>query len=71
MRTSCVYVRKGMPNARARPKSASLRLYRLSISRFCGFRSRCRIRCVWQYSSPEVICHVNFWGRPWSALRPW
>ena len=37
--TSCVYVLTGMPNARARPKSASLSALELrSISRFCwGF----------------------------------
>lgn len=59
-RTSCVYVRMGMPNARARPKSASFRLFLLSIRRFCGLRSRCRIRCAWQYNKPEVSWCVNF-----------
>lgn len=44
LRTSCVYCRTGMPKARARPKSASfIVLVARSISRFCGFMSRCRM----------------------------
>jgi hypothetical protein len=50
----------GIPNARASPKSASLRLFLLSMRRFCGLRSRCRIRCEWQYNSPDVSWCVNF-----------
>uniref|UniRef100_H2XTK2 Uncharacterized protein n=1 Tax=Ciona intestinalis TaxID=7719 RepID=H2XTK2_CIOIN len=37
-----------MPNARARPKSASLIIPFRSIKRFCGFISRCRTRREWQ-----------------------
>lgn len=50
--TSWVYVRTGIPNARASPKSASLMQPRLSIRRFCGFRSLCSTRCTWQYATP-------------------
>jgi hypothetical protein len=50
----------GIPNARASPKSASLRLFLLSMRRFCGLRSRCRIRWAWQYNSPDVSWCVNF-----------
>ena len=37
--TSCVYTRMGIPNARARPKSAILMPPFLSIRRFWGFMS--------------------------------
>lgn len=55
LRTSCVSVFMGTPNARARPKSASLIAPFLSISRFCGFKSRCRMRLLWQYLIAEMI----------------
>ena len=58
--TSCVYVRIGIPNARARPKSANFRLSLWSISKFCGFRSRWSIRWEWQYRRPELSWWVNF-----------
>jgi hypothetical protein len=47
--TSWVKVLTGIPNARARPKSASFKaLVRRSIKRFWGFRSRWRTLCAWQ-----------------------
>ena len=39
--TSWVYVLTGRPKALARPKSASLIIPFLSMSKFWGFRSRC------------------------------
>lgn len=51
--TSWVYVLRGTPNALARPKSASFRFPSLSTSKFCGFRSRCRTLCEWQYLTPR------------------
>jgi len=47
--TSWVKVLTGILNAPASPKSASFNAFvHLSISRFCGFRSRCRTLCEWQ-----------------------
>ena len=43
-RTPCVYVRRGIPKALARQESAILRFASLSMSRFCGFKSRWMIR---------------------------
>mmetsp|Transcript_78520 Transcript_78520/g.234011 ORF Transcript_78520/g.234011 Transcript_78520/m.234011 type:complete len:251 (-) Transcript_78520:208-960(-) len=51
--TSCVYFGTGTVYARARPKSAIFRRRRWSISRFCGFRSLCKIRFAWQNSMPR------------------
>jgi len=50
--TSFENVLTGIPNARARPKSASLSMPLLLISKFCGLRSRCSTRFVWQKSMP-------------------
>lgn len=50
--TSFEKVLTGMPNARARPKSASLSSPRLLIKRFCGLRSRCSTRFSWQNAVP-------------------
>lgn len=43
--TSWEYPLTGMPNALARPKSASFNSMRLLISRFCGFKSLCNTLC--------------------------
>mmetsp|Transcript_514 Transcript_514/g.1321 ORF Transcript_514/g.1321 Transcript_514/m.1321 type:complete len:301 (-) Transcript_514:43-945(-) len=52
--TSCVYDRTGMPKARARPKSASLRAPScLLMRRFCGLRSRWSTRRSWQKATPR------------------
>lgn len=58
--TSWVNVLTGIPNALASPKSASLSaLVRRSISKFWGFRSRCRTRWEWQYAIPRSIWYRN------------
>ena len=75
--TSCVYVLSGTPNALASPKSASFKLPSRSIRRFCGFRSRCRMRWLWQYRTPSTSWLMNFFTiasprpiRPMSACVP-
>jgi hypothetical protein len=66
--TSCVYERTGMPNARARPKSASLSSSAsLLISRFCGFKSRCSTRRSWQKATPATSWYRSTCERPQHA----
>ena len=42
----------------ASPKSAIFKLPCLLIKRFAGFKSRCMIRCAWQYWSPRSNIHT-------------
>ena len=53
----------GIPKALASPKSASLMAPCWSISRFCGFKSRCRIRRWWQNRIPFVIWYMYVWRK--------
>mmetsp|Transcript_68942 Transcript_68942/g.202378 ORF Transcript_68942/g.202378 Transcript_68942/m.202378 type:complete len:203 (-) Transcript_68942:315-923(-) len=58
--TSWVYLGTGTVKARARPKSAIFRRSLLSMRRFCGLRSRWRIRFAWQNSTPRQSWYVKF-----------
>jgi len=55
LQTSWVNVLIGTPNALASPKSANFINPFLSISKFCGFRSLCKILLQWQYFIAEMI----------------
>mmetsp|Transcript_28779 Transcript_28779/g.72879 ORF Transcript_28779/g.72879 Transcript_28779/m.72879 type:complete len:255 (-) Transcript_28779:145-909(-) len=58
--TSWVYLGTGTVKARARPKSAILRRSLLSMRRFCGLRSRWRMRLAWQNSTPRHSWYTKF-----------
>ena len=57
--TSFEKVLTGIPKARANPKSPSFNCPRLFISKFCGFRSRCKTRFSWQNAMPLRSWCIN------------
>ena len=55
--TSKVYGPLGIADNRAKPKSANLTCSPSpDINKLCGFKSRCKIRYVWQQPTPAMIC---------------
>jgi len=55
--TSCVRVFIGNSKLRASPKSHILMSWvSWLINTFCGFKSRCTMRRLWQYTNESKIC---------------
>mmetsp|Transcript_30801 Transcript_30801/g.65504 ORF Transcript_30801/g.65504 Transcript_30801/m.65504 type:complete len:251 (+) Transcript_30801:153-905(+) len=67
--TSWVYFGTGTVKARARPKSAILRCNRVSMRRFCGFKSLWMMRLAWQNSTPRQSWYAKFFTVP-GVRRP-
>lgn len=67
--TSCVYTLTGTPTARARPKSANFMVPFLSISRFCGFKSRCKTLLWWQNKVPRRSWYIQLYSQEVQQLQ--